>query len=125
MSRTCRHISESVHLKSSLRRGAPFIVLVALAGCDGQGTLSLERLANNQDAYVGKEVRTTGRVEEQTNANGTHYFVLADRAQNLVILVPARRARPYAGRDVSVSGRFGFNPHVGRLIRIAVIGAAS
>jgi len=45
-------------------------------------------------------------------------------AQNLVILVPARRARRFAGRDVSVSGRFGFNPHVGRLIRIASVTVA-
>jgi hypothetical protein len=57
----------------------------------------LSRLAANQDAYLGKEV---------------------------LFPVPALRARPYAGRAVSVRGRFGFNTHVGHLIRIATISAA-
>ncbi len=86
--------------------------------------MPLSRLASNQDAYIGKEVRTSGRVEEQTNVDGTRYYVLADPAQDLVVLVPARRARPYAGRAVSVTGRFGFDPHIGRLVRIAVITAS-
>lgn len=98
--------------------------VAAITGCGGgSGQVPLARLAGNQDAYVGKEVTTSGRVEEQTNVDGSHYYVLTDRAQNLVILVPARRARHYAGRYVSVSGRFGFNPRVGRLISIAAINA--
>lgn len=91
-----------------------------VAGC-GSGSVPLARLTSNQDAYIGKEVRTSGRVEQQTNVDGSHYYVLTDSAQNLVILVPFRRARRYAGREVSLSGRFGFDPHVGRLIRIASI----
>lgn len=83
--------------------------------------MSLARLAGNQSAWIGKQVTTSGRVEEQTDVNGSHYYVLTDRAQNLVILVPAARARRFKGRDVSVSGRFGFNRHEGRLIRIARI----
>ena len=83
--------------------------------------MPLSRLASNQDAYIGKEVRTSGHVEEQTNVDGSHYYVLADPAQDLVILVPARRARRYTGRTVSVSGRFGVDPRVGRLIRIASV----
>lgn len=97
------------------------IVVVGVSACGGSGPVSLARLAGNQDAYVGKEVTTSGRVEEQTNVDGSHYYVLADRAQDLVILVPAGRARRFAGRNVSVSGRFGFNPRAGRLIRIARI----
>ena len=97
-----------------------------LTGCGGNsGQVPLARLAENQDAYVGKHVITSGRVEEQTNADGSHYYVLTDRAQNLVILVPAGRARPYAERRVSVSGRFGFDPKAGRFIRIASISAGS
>jgi len=112
-------------LNIRLRLAAGLAVFVAaLAGCGGSGRVPLSRLAGNQDAYIGKEVRTSGRVEEQTNVDGTRYYVLADPAQDLVVLVPARRARPYAGRAVSVSGRFGFNTHVGRLIRIATISAA-
>lgn len=60
--------------------------------------MPLARLAGNQSAYVGNEVKTSGRVEEQTNVDGSHYYVLADPAQNLVILVPAGRARRFKGR---------------------------
>lgn len=95
--------------------------MAAVAGCGGGGQVPLARLAGNQDAYVGKRVTTSGRVEKQTNVDGTPYYVLTDTERNLVILLPASRARPYVGRKVSVRGRFGFNPHVGRLIRIAVI----
>ena len=82
---------------------------------------SRSRGSPRQDAYLGKRLSTSGTVEEQTNVDGSHYYVLADASQNLVILVPSRVARRYAGRRVSVSGRFGFDPHIGRLIRIGRI----
>lgn len=85
--------------------------------------MSLARLVSNQDAYVGKQVTTSGRVEKQTNANGTHYYILADSQQDLVILTPSRAAQPYVGQAVSVSGRFDFDPRAGRLIRVASIAA--
>jgi len=94
----------------------------AVSGCGGgSGHVPLARLAVNQDAYVGRQVTTSGRVEEQTNVDGSHYDVLTDQAQDMVVLVPARRARRYAGRSVSISGRFGFNPRIGRLIRISSV----
>jgi len=109
-------------LNIRLRAAAGLAAVAAvLAGCGGSGRVPLSRLAANQDAYIGKQVLTSGRVEQQTNVDGTRYYVLADAAHDLVVLVPARRARPYAGRAVSVSGRFGFDPHIGRLVRIAVI----
>ena len=86
--------------------------------------MSLARLAGNQDAYFGKELTTSGLVEVETDANGSHYFVLADSAQNLVLLVPEDRAHPFAGRDVIVRGRFGFSPHLGRLLRIVSVTVA-
>jgi len=99
--------------------------VAATTGCGGgSGQVPLARLAGNQEAYVGEEVTTSGRVEQQTNVDGSHYYVLTDPAQNLVILVPAGRARPYVGGDVSVRGRFGFNPRVGRLIRISSVTVA-
>ena len=100
---------------------AAALVLLAVAGCGGSGQPTLAKLAANQDAYAGKEVTVSGRVEEQANANGSHYYVLSDPAQDLVALVPAGRARPDRGRDVTVSGRFAVDAHVGRLIRIATI----
>jgi len=114
-------------LKSLLRTlssaAAALAAALLFAGCGGSGSghVSLARLAVNQEAYLGQRLSTSGTVEEQTNVDGSHYYVLADASQNLVILVPSRVARRYAGRRVSVSGRFGFDPHIGRLIRIGRI----
>ncbi len=108
-------------IKSPLRHAAPFLALGALAGCGGHGALPLAQLANNQDAYVGKEVSTAGVVGEQTNANGSHYYVLTDPQQDLVALRPASRVRRYRGERVKVRGRFSIAPHVGRLIRVEQI----
>lgn len=107
-------------LRASAALAAATTVLV-VAGCGGSSQPTLAKLAANQDAYAGKEVTVSGRVEEQANANGSHYYVLSDPAQDLVELVPAARARPDRGRDVTVSGRFAVDPHVGRLIRITTI----
>lgn len=95
--------------------------MLVVAGCGGSGQPTLAKLAANQDAYAGKEVTVSGRVEEQANANGSHYYVLSDSAQDLVELVPVGRARPDRGRDVIVSGRFAVDPHVGRLIEVVTI----
>jgi len=97
-------------------------VVAALAGCGGgSGPVSLARLAADQDAYVGKQVTTSGRGEKQAGANGTAYYVLADAQQDLVILTPSRAANRYVGQAVTVSGRFGLDPHAGRLIDVASI----
>jgi len=105
--------------------GATVAIAAALtltvAGCGGSGQPTLAKLAANQDAYAGKQVTVSGRVEEQANADGSHYYLLSDPAQDLVELLPAGRARPDRGRDVTVSGRFAVDSHVGRLIRIATI----
>jgi len=111
-------------IKSPLRHAAPFLALGALAGCGGHGALPLAQLANNQDAYVGKEVSTAGVVGEQTNANGSHYYVLTDPQQDLVALRPASRVRRYRGQRVKVRGRFSIAPRVGRLIRVEQIAGA-
>jgi hypothetical protein len=109
-------------IKSPLRRAAPILAVAALAaGCGGHGALSLAQLASNQDAYVGKEVSTAGVVEVQTNADGSHYYVLADPQQDLVGLRPASRVARYRGRRVRVRGRFSVDRRAGRLIRVEQI----
>lgn len=35
------------------------------------------------EAYVGRRVSTSGVVEQQTNVDGSRYYALTDRAQNL------------------------------------------
>ena len=67
--------------------------------------MSLARLVASQDAYVGKRVTTSGRVEMQTNPDGTRYYILADSQQDLVILTPSGAVRRYVGRAVLISGR--------------------
>ena len=108
-------------VKPSSRCAAALISVVALTGCGGDGTLSLAQLASNQDAYVGKEVSTSGVVEEQANADGSIYYVLADPQQDLVALRPASRVRRYVGVAVRVRGRFRVAPSAGRLIQVEVI----
>jgi len=96
--------------------------LAALAaGCGGSGQPSLAKLASDQTAYVGKEVSTAGVVERQRSGNGSAYYVLADPAQDLVLLEPAATARRYAGEQVTVHGRFELDPHQGRVIRLMSI----
>lgn len=89
-----------------------------LAGCGGGGQTSLAKLANNQDAYLGKEVSTSGRVEAERNPSGSRYYVLADSEQDMVALVPNGAAQRFVGEAVVVTGRFGFDPRAGRVVRI-------
>ena len=96
-----------------------------VAGCGGSGQPSLAKLASDQGAYVGKEVSTTGVVEQQRSGNGVAYYVLADTAQNLVLLEPPATARRYQGEHVTVSGFFAFDSHQGRLIQIVSIHRSS
>ncbi|HEY8626331.1 MAG TPA: hypothetical protein VIL82_10010 [Solirubrobacteraceae bacterium] len=65
---------------------------------------------------------TSGLVEEQGSGN-SHYFVLADRQQDLVALEPERLVRRYRGEQVSVRGLFRFERQVGRLIQVKQISA--
>jgi hypothetical protein len=92
--------------------------VLVLAGCGGSGQTSLAKLANNQDAYLGKQVSTSGRVEAAHNPNGSRYYVLTDPAHDLVVLQPSSEARRFAGDTVVISGRFGFDPHSGRVVHI-------
>ena len=92
-----------------------------VSGCGGSGQPSLAKLASDQTAYIGKEVSTSGVVERQRSGNGAAYYVLADPAQDLVLLEPPATARRYQGEQVIVSGRFAFDPRQGRLIHIVSI----
>lgn len=114
-----------VVLNFRLRPRAIALLVAALpllsAGFGGGGQTSLAKLATNQDAYFGKRVATSGVVELETNANGSHYYVLTDGAGDLVALEPNGVARRYVGRMVAVRGTFALDPRIGRLITIARI----
>jgi len=99
--------------------------VVALAGCGGSGQTSLAKLASDQDAYFGKHVSTGGRVEAARNPQGSPYYVLTDLARDLVVLLPSGEARRFVGDAVVVTGRFGFDPHNGRVVHIERINLGS
>ena len=108
----------------SVRLGAAVgstVLAAVAAGCGGSGAPSLARLASDQSAYVGKEVSTTGVVERQRSSNGSAYYVLADTAQDLVLLEPPVAARRYRGEQVTVHGRFELDPSQGRVIHLLSI----
>jgi len=102
-------------------RSSLLLIPLLAAACGGSGQTSLAALAANQDAYLGRQITTSGVVEQQRNPDGSRYYVLTDQQQDLVILQPNRIARRYLGRTVRVRGRFGFNARTGRLIRVEQI----
>lgn len=116
--------------RSALSSCAALIAAVTLAACGGGGGSGtqpspLSDLAQNQDAYVGKTVSTSGTVERQRNTDGTAYYVLTDAQQDLVSLRPPGRVERYVGRSVVVTGRFEVDPTAGRVIRLAQVKPAA
>lgn len=100
------------------------MVLVALvAACGGPRTASLADLTWEMEDYHGDEVRTSGVVigfDESDGALEEHY-VIQDADANRVKLLPAEVAQPFAGRTVTVSGAFEYDPERGRLLHIETI----
>jgi len=99
--------------------GIVAVLITAIAvGCGGGGIkqVSLAQLAENQEVYDAEQISTSGVVREEPNGHGGLAFLLSDRRGDLVELEPARKAAPYIGRRVAVSGRFELDPRVGRVI---------
>jgi uncharacterized protein (DUF58 family) len=92
-----------------------------LAGCGGG--VSLATLAQRQQAFAGKEVRSEGTVERERDPSGATYYVLSDGRGDLVGLKPTARAGRYRGERVSVRGRFEVQGGFGRVLLIHVIEA--
>lgn len=97
------------------------VVAFLLAGCGGSGRVSLAKLAERQQAFAGKRIETQGVVREERDPSGVSYFVLSDRAGDLVGLKPRAKAEAYAGEQVDVRGRFEVEPGFGRMILITSI----
>lgn len=105
---------------------ASLIATVAVACSSGNGSsvtdVSLAQLSANQESYNGDQVSTSGTVREFSDG-GTTYYVLEDADQDRVALEPANEAAPYAGEDVTVTGRFTFGQETGRRIDVTTISA--
>lgn len=97
-------------------------VAILLAACGGR-TVALSDLAVEMDRYDGEDVTTRGVVVELGGGDADYerYFVIQDRDQNRVRLLPDEEAEPYAGAPVEVAGTFEFDPDQGRLLHIDTI----
>lgn len=87
-------------------------------GCAGGPTeVSLTRLAQEQDAFSGDEITTSGTVRKFEDARGS-YFVLEDESRNRVALSPTSMVAGLVGEEILVTGNFEVRPGFGRVIEI-------
>ena len=85
-------------------------LLLTLTACQGSATpqdVALAELAAQATQYDGRTVRTRGRVRSFDSPR--HYW-LEDRWGNRVGLLPPEQAAPHLDREISVRGRFEYNP---------------
>lgn len=103
-------------------------VVVPLAGACGseQGpvTVPLSQLVAEQESYEGTKVETRGTVRVLDEETAVRHYVVEDVRANRVQVVPESVAAEHVGREVIVSGEFGFDETSGRFIRIERIGSA-
>ena len=106
------------------RIGAAALVAVGLLGaCAGPVDASLADLVFDTESYVGREVRVTGTVVAFDEADGAlqRHIVIEDERNNRVQLEPIEAAEPHIGSQVEVTGRFRFDPSVGRILDVSEI----
>lgn len=92
-----------------------------LGGCGiggGVQEVTLERLADEQDAWDGRDVRTRGivRMAEQP----LHYWI-EDAEPNRVEILPAEAVEDLVGQQVIVEGTFAFRDDRGRTITVGSV----
>lgn len=83
--------------------------------------MTLSRLVTDQERYVGDRVTVTGKVVSFEEPDGTESFGLEDTGQNRVLLLPSRIGEPHVGQLVKVTGRFEFEPGLGRTLWVEEI----
>lgn len=98
-------------------RVAAVSLALTVAAC-GPPTVTLERLVAEQDDLSGRRISVSGRVVTFDEPDGTVAFVLEDERQNRVLLLPAAAMDGHTGEQVVVTGKFEFDPEVGRVLRV-------
>ncbi|MGH2908036.1 MAG: hypothetical protein ACRDK8_01910, partial [Solirubrobacteraceae bacterium] len=83
----------------------------------GPKHVSLSTLVLDQSQYVGAEINTSGTLRRFTDPNGSSYYILTDPEQDRVIVRPATAAAAYLHRHVTITGKFEFDPHAGRILK--------
>lgn len=79
--------------------------------------VSLANLVAEEEAYVGRDVRTRGVIRAFGEDPGTRHYVVEDERANRVQILPGTAAARFEGRRVVVEGQFGFDQSSGRFIR--------
>lgn len=95
-------------------------VAIAVAGCGGgRGPVdvSLAQLVAEEEAYLGRLVRTRGVIRAFGEDPATRHYVVEDERANRVQILPDAAAAEFEGRRVVVEGVFGFDQRSGRFIR--------
>ena len=118
-------------LINGFRIRATVLLWVALAagcalGSSAPSEVSLAELATQGDSVVGERLVVTGTVRMfEPHGSFPRHYVLEDRQQHRVALVPGDLAADYVGREVIAVGRFEFDDTAGRLLRVETIDATA
>lgn len=102
-------------------RGLTLVVSFLIGACTGgaPADVPLALLVAQQEEYDGQTVTTHGTVVAVRDSEAADpYFVLQDRADNRVQLLPAAAAAPHEGDAVAVRGVFRFRPESGRELTV-------
>jgi hypothetical protein len=131
------HPAASYDPRIRLHRAIPLLAFAALvpAACGGSqkstlppspgggGAIALGYLAQDPEVYADASITTVGTVVRVASANPPLYELDGGHGKR-ILLEPAARAAPYAGRRVKVSGVFGAsNFQLGYEIQISRIRA--
>ena len=93
----------------------------------GPAHVPLAELADQEEAYIGETVQTTGTVRMfEAEGRFARHFVLEDEQRNRVAIVPQDALADFVGERIEVTGRFEFDEATGRVIHLdSVTGAGS
>ena len=121
--------SNGVRIPTVVR--ATVLLWVALAagcalGSSAPSKGSLAELTTQGESLVGERVVVTGTVRVfEPHGSFPRHYVLEDRQQHRVALVPGDLAAGYVDREVIAVGRFEFDDTAGRLLRLDMIDAST
>lgn len=99
----------------ALVAGATFAACSSGGSTSAPESVSLARLAEQQEDFAGQRVTTTGVVRRFGHGAGVH-FVVEDAAHHRVEVTPASLVEGRVGREVTVTGVFHFDETTGRSI---------
>jgi sugar/nucleoside kinase (ribokinase family) len=97
------------------------VLLTACASESGVASLSLARLASEQERFDGSIVRTQGRLRAFVDPDGTRYVVVEDARADRVLVEPAWAAQRFLRARVILVGCFTASATSDRTLRVSSI----